>query len=80
MMAANSKGEMFYTDIDGELWQYELKTDPPEAMYWETYKLKQTDIKIISGANKGDIVSLICDGVSYYVFGLAADKAHITFS
>ena len=52
MMAANSKGEMFYTDIDGELWQYELKTDPPEAMYWETYKLKQTDIKIISGANK----------------------------
>ena len=37
-------------------------------------------ITFISGATKGDRVSLICDGVSYYVFGLAADKAHITFS
>ena len=51
MMAANSKGEMFYTDIDGELWQYELKTDPPEAMYWETYKLKRTDVKVITDAD-----------------------------
>ena len=37
-------------------------------------------ITIISGATKGDRVSLICDGVSYYVFSLAADKDHITFS
>lgn len=37
-------------------------------------------ITIISGATKGDRVSLICDGTSYYVFSLAADKAHITFS
>ena len=37
-------------------------------------------ITFISGATKGDRVSLICDGTSYYVFSLAADKAHITFS
>ena len=51
MMAANSKGEMFFRDIDGDLWQYELKTDPPEAMYWETYKLKRTDVKVITDAD-----------------------------
>ena len=37
-------------------------------------------ITIISGATKGDRVSLVCDGDSYYVFSLAADKAHITFT
>ena len=37
-------------------------------------------ITFISGATKGDRASLVCDGVSYYVFSLAADKAHITFS
>ena len=37
-------------------------------------------ITIISGATKGDRVSLICDGVSYYVFSLAADKNHITLT
>ena len=33
-----------------------------------------------SGATKGDRASIVCDGDSYYVFSLAADKAHITFS
>ena len=42
---------MFFRDIDGDLWQYELKTDPPEAMYWETYKLKRTDVKVITDAD-----------------------------
>ena len=37
-------------------------------------------ITIISGATKGDRVSLVCDGDNYYVFSLAADKAHITFT
>ena len=37
-------------------------------------------ITFISGATKGDRASLVCDGDSYYVFSLAADKAHITFS
>jgi len=47
-----SKGEMFFTDIDGDVWQYELNTDPPEATYWENYKLKITDIKVITKADK----------------------------
>mgnify|MGYP003628640628 FL=1 len=51
MMLANTKGEMFFRDIDGDVWQYELKTNPPEAVYWETYKLKPTDIKVISEAD-----------------------------
>ena len=33
-----------------------------------------------SGATKGDRASIICDGDSYYVFSLAADKAHVTFT
>ena len=37
-------------------------------------------ITFISGATKGDRASIVCDGDSYYVFSLAADKAHITFS
>ena len=37
-------------------------------------------ITIISGATKGDRVSLVSDGDSFYAFSLAADKAHITFS
>jgi len=37
-------------------------------------------ITIISGATKGDRVSLLSDGDSFYVFSLAADKDHVTFS
>ena len=37
-------------------------------------------ITFASGATKGDRVSLMCDGASYYVFGLAADKDHITLT
>ena len=37
-------------------------------------------ITFISGATKGDRCRLVCDGTSFYVFSLAADKAHITFS
>ena len=37
-------------------------------------------VTFISGATKGDRASFGCDGDSYYVFSLAADKAHITFT
>ena len=37
-------------------------------------------VTFISGATKGDRASIMCDGDSYYVFSLAADKAHVTFS
>jgi len=40
--------ETFYVDIDGDKWQYELSTDPPQAMYWDTYKVKTKDIKIVT--------------------------------
>jgi hypothetical protein len=43
-------GEMFYIDIDEGKWQYELNTDPPEAIYWKqsSYKLRLKDIKIVT--------------------------------
>jgi|TARA_Y100000592_G_scaffold2495_1_gene3785 hypothetical protein len=45
-------GEMFFKDIDGDVWQYELKTNPREAIYWDTYKLKVSDIKVLGSADK----------------------------
>ena len=45
-------GEMFFTDIDGDVWQYELKTNPREAMYWDTYKLKVSYIKVLGSTDK----------------------------
>ena len=45
-------GEMFYRDIDNDLWQFELHTTPPEALYWKNYKIRLEDIKIISKADK----------------------------
>ncbi len=43
---------MFFKDIDGDVWQYELKTNPREAIYWDTYKLKVSDIKVLGSADK----------------------------
>ena len=37
--------EMFFVDIDGDKWQYELSTDPPQAVYWDTYKVKLREIR-----------------------------------
>ena len=45
-------GEMFYKDIDNDLWQFELHTTPPEALYWKNYKIRLEDIKVISKASK----------------------------
>jgi hypothetical protein len=45
-------GEMFFKDIDGDVWQYELTTNPREAIYWDTYKLKVSDIKVLGSADK----------------------------
>ena len=36
-------------------------------------------LTFISGATKGDRASLVCDGDSYYIFSVSADKAHITY-
>lgn len=40
--------QMFYTDEDGTTVEYALKTDPPEAAFWQTYKIKKSNIKIIT--------------------------------
>lgn len=49
--------EMFFTDEDGTVIQYDLVTDPPEAMYWTTYKLKKSHIKIISKMDRSTAAS-----------------------
>jgi hypothetical protein len=36
-------------------------------------------LTFISGATKGDRASIICSGDYYYIFSVAADKAHITY-
>ena len=43
--------EMIY-NRDGTQIQYTLKTNPPEAMYWTTYRLKKGDIQIITKTDK----------------------------
>lgn len=37
-----------YYERDGTLIEYRLLTDPPEAVYWLTYKLKKSDIKLVT--------------------------------
>ena len=36
-------------------------------------------LTFISGATKGDRASIVCSGDYYYIFSVAADKAHITY-
>lgn len=38
--------QMFYMR-DGKEVEYTLETDPPEAMYWTTYRLKKSEIVLI---------------------------------
>ena len=37
---------MIYKTDTGEEIEYYLQTDPPEAMYWSTYRLKLTHVKL----------------------------------
>lgn len=37
---------MYYKTDAGEEVEYYLQTDPPEAMYWSTYRLKLTHVKL----------------------------------
>ena len=39
--------QMFYCEGDAMI-EYTLKTDPPEAQYWSTYKLKKSHIQFIT--------------------------------
>lgn len=40
-------GRSFYKDIDGVLYEYQLRPTPPESVYWETYKARLSDIKVL---------------------------------
>lgn len=42
---------MYFVDSDTTI-EYTLVTDPPEAMYWRTYKLKKSHIKIITKTDR----------------------------
>lgn len=44
----NMTGQSFITDDDDKEWEYELKTDPPQAMFWSTHKIKKSEIKILN--------------------------------
>lgn len=39
--------KMYYCE-DDLIVEYAIKTDPPDAEYWSTYKLKKSDIKIVT--------------------------------
>lgn len=43
--------QMFYKR-DGWLVEYKLVTDPTEAMYWTTHRLKKSEIKIITQCDR----------------------------
>lgn len=43
--------QMMY-NRNGTLIEYTLKTDPPEAMYWTTYRLKKGDIQILTKTDR----------------------------
>jgi len=55
---------MFYTHTDGVTYSYDLKTDPPEAMYWPTRKIKHSEIKVYDADNSqifGEVKNAIYD-------------------
>ena len=63
---------MFYGDIE-----YTLRTDPAEAMYWSTYKLKKSDIKILTKASRTDAARLrqeILDDINKQEISRRADE------
>ena len=44
--------ERCYFTFDGETYRFELWTDPPEAMYWSTYKVKASHLKVFDANDK----------------------------
>lgn len=46
--------EMYHQTEDGKTIQYELRTDPPEAMYWTTYRLLKSHVHILTKLSKTD--------------------------
>ena len=40
--------QMWHKRKDGTLIEFVIVTDPPEALYWMTYKLKVADIRLVT--------------------------------
>ena len=63
----DSKGRIngcFYIRDNGEVIEYALATDPPEAVFWSTYKLKPAHVKVkakYDRKTKYAIAKEICD-------------------
>ena len=49
--------QMFYKN-DGKLVEYKLVTDPNEAEYWTTHRLKKSEIKIITERDRSTAANL----------------------
>lgn len=65
----NDKGRVtgcFYIRDDGTHIEYELATDPPEAVFWKTYRLKSTHIKVVGKYDRSEKAALareICNDI-----------------
>lgn len=47
-----------YYNRDGTLIKYHLVTTPPEAIYWQTYKLKKSDVKLVTKFDRSTSVQI----------------------
>lgn len=47
-----------YYNRDGTLIEYRLVTTPPEAIYWQTYKLKKSDVKLVTKFDRSTSVQI----------------------
>lgn len=43
--------KMTYVNADGVKIAYKLKTDPKDAMYWTTRKIKMGEIQVLDGTS-----------------------------
>lgn len=46
--------QMWHKRENGTMIEFTIVTDPPEALYWMTYKLKVSDIRLITKVPKED--------------------------
>lgn len=50
--------QYFYADETHGLVEFTFKTDPPEGVFWSTYKLKKSDIKILTKMDRSDAAEM----------------------
>ena len=49
--------QMFYTSA-GKTVEYMLVTDPVEAIYWTTHRLKKSDVQLVSKFNRSETAEI----------------------